>query len=95
MSGASKLTLSGSAVSIATGFGQTAIAVSEYGLGRVVAISDSHLWKWDYYSGGKFDLPDNQQFALNTFEYLAVPEPATLLFLGLGAVLLRRKGGKW
>jgi len=31
---------------------------------------------------------DNRKFSVNTFEYL--PEPATLLLLGLGAVELKR-----
>lgn len=88
LSGASELTLSGSAVEVATyGTGnKTAIAVSDYGLGRVVAIGDSSLWKWGANSSfdQNFDLPENQQFALNTFEYLAVPEPATLVILGIG-----------
>ncbi len=83
---ASEITLSGSAVSVGRDVesGKTAIAVSDYGLGKVVAIGDSSLWVWDGNHNTFFDLPDNQQFALNTFEYLAVPEPATLVILGIG-----------
>ncbi|NIV68916.1 MAG: PEP-CTERM sorting domain-containing protein [Phycisphaerae bacterium] len=73
------------------GTGKTIAAVAQYGQGRVVALSDCSLWSlsdssWDY-----FHKADNPQFALNTFTYLAVPEPATLLLLGLGATLLIRK----
>ena len=46
MNGASELTLSGSAVEVATYDSKTAVAVSDYGLGRVVAIGDSSLWAW-------------------------------------------------
>jgi hypothetical protein len=67
------------------------VAVAEYGQGRVVALGDCSLWTvsegyWDY-----FHEADNQQFSLNTFNYLAVPEPGTLLLLGLGVALVRRK----
>ena len=75
------------------GTGKTIAAAAQYGQGRVVALGDCSLWSlsdssWDY-----FNKADNPQFALNTFTYLAVPEPATLLLLGLGATLLIRKRG--
>jgi hypothetical protein len=76
------------------GTGKIIVAVAQYGQGRVVALGDCSLWSlsdsvlnpWDY-----FHEADNPQFALNTFTYLAVPEPATLLLLGLGTMLLIRR----
>ncbi|MHC4423274.1 MAG: PEP-CTERM sorting domain-containing protein [Planctomycetota bacterium] len=66
-------------------------AVAQYGQGRVVALGDCSLWTvseayWDY-----FHEADNPEFSLNTFNYLAVPEPGMVLLLGLGAVMVRRK----
>ncbi|MDH4239248.1 MAG: PEP-CTERM sorting domain-containing protein [Phycisphaerae bacterium] len=68
-------------------------AVAQYGRGRVVALGDCTLWSWVDTYEERFYMADNPQFALNTFTYLAVPEPATLLLLGLGATLLIRKRG--
>ncbi|MHC4336840.1 MAG: DUF4350 domain-containing protein [Planctomycetota bacterium] len=71
------------------GTGEAIAAVAEYGQGRVVGLGDCSLWtvsdNWDY-----FHEADNPQFSVNTFEYLAVPEPATLLLLGLGCFFLRK-----
>ena len=65
------------------------VAVAQYGQGRVVALSDCSLWTaseyWDYFS-----MADNPEFSLNTFNYLAVPEPGTLLLFALGAVMFRK-----
>ncbi len=69
-------------------------ASAVYGSGRVVVLSDSSLWAsyesygtvYDYYGTAS-----NQQFAENVFEYLVVPEPATLLLFSAGVLLLRRK----
>ena len=66
-------------------------AVAEYGQGRVVALGDSTLWSWVDTYEERFYTADNPQFAVSTFNYLAVPEPATLLVLGLGTTLLIRK----
>ena len=78
-----------SATAWAEGTGEAIAAVAEYGQGRVVALGDCSLWtvsdNWDY-----FHEADNPQFSVNTFEYLAVPEPATLLLLGLGCFFLRK-----
>lgn len=68
-------------------------AVAQYGQGRVVALGDSTLWSWVDTYEERFYTADNPQFAVSTFDYLAVPEPATLLLLGLGATLLIRKRG--
>jgi len=69
------------------------IAGTSYGDGYVVTIGDTSLLR-DTYLGEQ----DNLQFAVNTFDYItavtnppAAPEPATVMLLGLGAVLLRRK----
>jgi hypothetical protein len=41
---------------------------------------------------GYFNEADNPEFSVDTFAYLAVPEPATIALLSLGAlVLIRRK----
>ncbi len=64
--------------------------MAEDGQGRVVVLGDSSLWtvsdNWDY-----FHEADNAEFSLNTFEYLAIPEPVTVLLLGLGGLVLLRK----
>ncbi len=95
MYAASELSVTSPAFSITQqeGTGKTIAAAAQYGQGRVVALGDCSLWSlsdssWDY-----FHEADNQQFALNTFTYLAVPEPTTLILLGLGAMLFIRKRG--
>jgi hypothetical protein len=75
------------------GTGKTIAAVAQYGQGRVVALGDSTLWSWVDIYEERFYTADNPQFAVSTFNYLAVPEPATLLILGLGAAFLIRKRG--
>jgi hypothetical protein len=58
-------------------------ALAEYGAGRVVTLGDT-----------TFDgqpQADNSTFAVNTFEYLAVPEPAAFLMLALSALCLRKR----
>jgi uncharacterized membrane protein len=68
--------------------GQTIAVMGTYGAGHVVAIGDSNLWD-------SFSYPDDYSrlFAVNTFNYLATPEPATLSLLTLGGLaLLRRRG---
>ena len=71
----------------------TIAAVAQYGQGRVVALGDCSLWSWVDIYEERFYTADNPQFAVSTFNYLAVPEPATLLILGLGAAFLIRKRG--
>ncbi len=92
MNGASgfRFTPSSSAISVGRDVdsGKTAIAIAEHGLGRVVVIGDSNLWAWPQPVSANFTSADNEQFALNTFEYLAVPEPATLVILGIGGFFI-------
>ena len=89
---AGELSVSSPAFSIAEQevTGKIVAAVAQHGQGRVVALGDSSLWAtdefWDY-----FHEADNPQFSLNTFNYLAIPEPATVLLLGLGSLILLRK----
>lgn len=70
---------------------KTIAAVAQYGQGRVVALGDCTLWSWVSMYEERFNEADNPQFAVSTFTYLAVPEPATLLLLGFGAALLRKR----
>ena len=72
----------------------TIAAVAQYGQGRVVALGDCTLWSWVDIYEEHFNKADNPRFAVNTFNYLAVPEPATLLFLGLGVLLLRKRNSE-
>jgi hypothetical protein len=76
------------------GTGKTIAAVAQYGQGRVVALGDCSLWSWVEAHDKYFDEANNRQFAVSTFNYLAVPEPATLLLLSLGAILLRKRSSK-
>ncbi len=70
---------------------KTIAAIAQYGQGRVVALGDCSLWSWVNIYEERFNKADNPQFAVSTFNYLAVPEPATLLLLGLSAILLRKR----
>lgn len=72
---------------------KTIAAVAQHGQGRVVALGDCSLWSWVDIYEERFYTADNPQFAVSTFNYLAVPEPATLLILGLGAAFLIRRRG--
>lgn len=64
------------------------IAGATHGTGRVVALGDFNMFSQE---GNFFARAQNSEFALNTFEWLAVPEPATILLMAAGAALLRRK----
>jgi len=64
-----------------------------YGQGRVLVLGDASMWSvttTDYYGQA-----DNQQFAVNVFEHLVdteyIPEPATVLLIAAGSVMLRRR----
>jgi hypothetical protein len=67
------------------GTGKALVSVGTYGDGRVVTIGDLSTWSYLYNS------VDDRQFSINTFEYLAVPEPSILALLSFGAVMLRKK----
>jgi len=58
------------------GTGMALVAAATYGNGRVVTTGDANMWGGTEY----YNLVDNRQFSLNTFEYLAVREHATLSF---------------
>ena len=73
------------------GTGKTIAAVAQYGQGRVAVLGDCSLWSWVEAREEYFYEANNPQFAVSTFNYLAIPEPATLFFLGLGAILLRKR----
>lgn len=81
-----ELFVSGSIPSVAWNNGDIMVAAGEYGPGRVVIVGDLYVW-----ANGTLEIGENRQFGLNTFEYLAVPEPASIVLLSMGALLLRRK----
>ncbi len=89
---ASELGVSGDAYGIAWQdiTDEIAIAANEsYGVGRVIVLGDSTLW----INNDSHELleADNKKFALNTFTHLAVPEPATIILAGAGAVAVVRR----
>lgn len=68
--------------------GHIFIAGANYGTGRVIALGDFNMFSQ---VPNTFSQYNNPEFALNTFNWLAVPEPATILLLATGAALLRRR----
>lgn len=89
---AGELSVSAPSLAVAweQGTGKAVATVAQYGQGRVVALGDCSIWSvsdnWDYLNEA-----DNAQFSVNTFNFLAVPEPATVFLLGLGGLALLRK----
>jgi len=70
--------------------GDIAIAANEsYGSGRVIVLGDSAVWTTN--GDNIFYQKHNQEFALNTFTHLAVPEPATIILVGAGAIAVARR----
>jgi hypothetical protein len=67
------------------------VVAGEYYYGRVVVLGDINIFSSFNGSGEYYDRADNRQFSVNTFEYLAAPEPATFLVLALGGFVLRRR----
>jgi len=88
---ASELGVSGDAEAIAwDSTDNIAIAANDnYGWGRVIVLGDSAVWTTN--GDDVFGTADNQDFALNTFTYLAVPEPATIILVGAGALAIMRR----
>ncbi len=68
--------------------GQIFIAGANFGTGRVIALGDFNMFSQ---AGNTFSQANNPEFALNTFNWLAVPEPATILLLATGFALLSRR----
>ena len=66
------------------------IAGANYGTGRVIALGDFNMFAISTVVNG-LDQDENRDFAVNTFEWLAVPEPATILLMATGFALLRRR----
>lgn len=79
--------------------GEVLAASAVYGDGRVIVLGDSTLWLYhESTTGINFDnlaQVDNEQLAVSVFEHLVdttyVPEPATMLLMLGGAILLKRK----
>jgi len=90
---ATELSVSGPAFSIAQQevTGKIIVAAAQHGRGRVVAIGDSTLWAVNpNIIDSYFYEANNPQFSVNTFAYLAIPEPGMLLLLGIGGLILLR-----
>jgi len=66
------------------------IAGANYGTGRVIALGDFNTFAISTVANG-LNQDENRDFAVNTFEWLAVPEPATILLMATGFALLRRR----
>lgn len=72
-----------------------ALLVAEIGLGRVIGHFDRNTFFNNNGAGTNINRFDNEQYALNLFEYATVPEPGTGLALaGLTAGLLLRRRGR-
>ena len=75
--------------------GEIALAVTTYGAGRVVFLTDANAW--DDESGMVPPPPSNNAIVWeNIFHWAAVPEPATMSLMAsgcLGLLLLRRRRG--
>jgi hypothetical protein len=63
------------------------VAAWAYGDGRVVSFGDCNIFA----EAEDYGQVDNIAFSINTFEYLAIPEPSTLLLLVLGGLGLRKR----
>ena len=88
MPAAGEITIDENGFALAQMSGDIFIAGTNFGSGRVIALGDFNMFSQ---VPNVFGQPKNPDFALNTFNWLAIPEPATILLMATGFALLRRR----